>query len=117
MYILLLQGFCHVNIFTYFSEVKKINTRVKIQKYSNTVSPLAGISFVNYYFNKVGFSQLIDNELGNRVKRAGFSYSDMIKNLTNVFLSGGDVIEDISTHLGSHLKEYLIIMYQVQIRY
>jgi len=78
---------------------------VKIQKYTTTTSPFSGISFVNYFFNEVGLSQLIDNELGIRVKYAGFSYSDIIRNLTNVFLRGGDVIEDISTHLGSHLKE------------
>lgn len=78
---------------------------MKIQKYSNTVSPFAGISFSNHSFNNVGLSQLIDNELGCRVKYAGYSYSDIIRNLTNVFLSGGDVIEDIGTHLSSHLKE------------
>lgn len=50
-------------------------------------------------------SQLIDNELGIRVKLAGYSYSDIIRNLSKVFLSGGDVIEDVSIHLGSHLKE------------
>jgi hypothetical protein len=78
---------------------------VKIQKYKNTVSPFAGISFVNNMFNKVGLSQLIDNELGLRVRYAGYQYSDIIRNMTNVFLSGGDVIEDIGTHLNAHLKE------------
>jgi len=78
---------------------------MKIQKYTNSVSPFAGISLVNYHFNKVGLSQLIDKELGSRVKYTGFSYSDIIRNLCNVFLSGGDVIEDVQTHLGLHLKE------------
>jgi len=78
---------------------------VKIQKYTNTVNPFAGISFVNHSFNKVGLNQLIDNELGSRVKYVGFSYSDIIRNMTNVFLSGGDVIEDIGSHLNAHLKE------------
>ncbi len=78
---------------------------MKIQKYTNTVSPFSGISFVNHAFNKIGLSQLIDTELGNRVKYVGYSYSDIIRNLCNVFLSGGDVIEDVSTHLGTHLKE------------
>ena len=78
---------------------------MKIQKLSKTLSPFAGISFVNHYFNKIGLSQLIDNELGSRVKTIGYSYSDIIRNLTNVFLSGGDVVEDISTHLGEHLKD------------
>ena len=78
---------------------------VKVQKYMNSVSPFSGISFVNESFNKVGLSQLIDSELGKRVKYTGYSYSEIIRNLTNVFLSGGDVIEDVSTHLGQHLKE------------
>jgi len=85
--------------------LNKTLTIVKIQKYTNTVSPFAGISLVNNSFNKAGLNQLIDNELGSRVKYVGFSYSDIIRNLCNVFLSGGDVIEDVSTHLGSHLKE------------
>lgn len=78
---------------------------MKVQQYSTTVNPFSGISFVNHIFNRVGLSQLIDEELGARVKYVGYSYSDIIRNLTNVFLSGGDVIEDVSSHLGTHLKE------------
>lgn len=78
---------------------------IKIQNYKKSVSPFSGISFVNQAFSNIGLSQLIDSELGERVKYAGYSYSDIIRNLTNVFLSGGNVIEDISTHLGAHLKE------------
>jgi hypothetical protein len=77
---------------------------MKLQKISTPVSPFAGISFVNNEFVKVGMSQLIDNELGRRVKTVGFSYSDIVKNLFNVFLSGGSCAEDIQTHLGKHLK-------------
>jgi len=77
---------------------------MKIQKISSNVSPFAGISFVNYEFDKTGMSQLIDNELGARVKTVGFLYSDIIKNLCNVFFSGGDCAEDIQTHFGHHLK-------------
>lgn len=77
---------------------------MKIQKSSNSTSPFSGISFVNYHFNKCGLTQLIDNELGGRVKTIGFSYSDIIRNLTNVFLSGGNCAEDIQTHLGAYLK-------------
>ncbi|MCD4696792.1 MAG: IS1380 family transposase [Bacteroidales bacterium] len=77
---------------------------MKIQKLSSSVSPFAGISFANNSFNKSGISQLIDIELGKRVKTIGFNYSEIFRNLSNVFFSGGDVIEDISTHLGEHLK-------------
>ena len=77
---------------------------MKVQKISSNVSPFAGISFVNNSFNETGISQLIDNELGARVKTVGFSYSDIIKTQSNIFFSGGDCAEDIQTHLGKHLK-------------
>jgi hypothetical protein len=77
---------------------------MKLQKISTTVSPFAGISFVHNEFVKSGMSQLIDNELGYRVKTFGYLYSDIIKNLINIFNSGGSCAEDIQTHLGKHLK-------------
>jgi hypothetical protein len=78
---------------------------IKVQNYKKSVSPFSGISFVNESFNKIGLSSLIDSELGERVQYAGYSYSEIIRNLSNVFLSGGDVIEEVSSHLGTHLKE------------
>ena len=77
---------------------------MKIQNISNNISPFAGVSMVNHEFEKIGLSQLIDNELGQRVKTVGYSYSDIIKNLGNVFYCGGDCAEDLHTHLKDHLK-------------
>lgn len=77
---------------------------MKLQKKSTNISPFAGISFINSEFNKSGMSQLIDKELGLRVKTTGYRYSDIIKNLCNVFYSGGNCAEDIQSHLGNHLK-------------
>lgn len=77
---------------------------IKVQKLHGSVSPFAGISFVNELFNQSGLSNLIDNELGMRAKITGYQYSEIIRNLSNVFISGGDCIEDISTHLKDHLK-------------
>ena len=76
---------------------------VKVQKLQGTVSPFAGISFVNDMFNNSGMSELIDNELGMRGGLTGYSYSEIIRNLSNVFISGGEYIEDLDTYL----KEYL----------
>ncbi len=81
-----------------------IFTRMKIQNFKTTVNPFSGNSLVNHYFNKSGLSQLVDSELGVRVKFAGYQYSEIFRNLTNVFLSGGNVIEDINTHFREHLK-------------
>ncbi len=38
-----------------------------------------------------------------RVQTTGYQYSEIIRNLSNVFISGGDCIEDVSTHLKDHL--------------
>ncbi len=77
---------------------------MKIQNFKTAVNPFSGNSLVNHYFNKSGMSQLIDNELGIRVKYVGYQYSEIFRNLTNVFLSGGDAIEDINSHFGEYLK-------------
>ena len=77
---------------------------MKIQNFKTTVNPFSGNSLVNHHFNKSGMSQLIDNELGARVKYIGYQYSEIFRNLTNVFLSGGDAIEDINAHFGEYLK-------------
>jgi len=77
---------------------------MKIQNFKTSVNPFSGNSLVNHHFNKVGMSHLIDNELGARVKYVGYQYSEIFRNLTNIYLSGGDVIEDINTHFREHLK-------------
>ena len=77
---------------------------IKVQKLIGSVSPFAGVSFINSLFNQSGLSKLIDNELGERTKYTGYKYSEIIRNLCNVFISGGDCIEDISSHLKSHLS-------------
>lgn len=78
--------------------------KIKVQKLTDSVSPFAGISFVNALFNQSGLSKLIDTELGMRVQTVGYQYSEIIRNLSNVFISGGDCIEDISAHLKDHLE-------------
>lgn len=77
---------------------------MKIQNFKTSVNPFSGNSLVNHHFNKSGMSQLIDNELGLRVKYVGYQYSEIFRNLTNIFLSGGDVIEDINTHFREYLQ-------------
>ena len=77
---------------------------MKIQNFKTAVNPFLGNPLVDHHFNKSGMSQLIDKELGMRVGYAGFQYSEIFRNLTNIFLSGGDVIEDINIHFGEYLK-------------
>ncbi len=77
---------------------------MKVQYFKTQTSPFSGIPFVNHFFNQSGVSELIDNELGSRGKNAVYTYSDIFRNLTNVFLSGGDAIEDINSHFRDYLK-------------
>lgn len=78
---------------------------MKVIKSNKTISPFAGISFVNESFKTSGISDLIDSTLGKRVKTVGYQYSDIFKSLTSVFMSGGDAIEDLNTCFGKYLKE------------
>jgi len=81
------------------------NFVTKIAKNSKNITPFAGISYINSEFINCGMSQLIDNELGNRVSTIGYSYSDIIRNWTNLFLCGGDCAEDIQVHLRPTLEQ------------
>jgi hypothetical protein len=60
----------------------------KVQKVSQTITPFGGISFVNNVFNQVGLSKLIDSELGIRVHGMDYRYSEIIRNLFNIFFCG-----------------------------
>lgn len=80
---------------------------IKVQKIIETASLFAGIYFVNNLFNSCGLDSLINNGLGIRSKLTCYQYGEIIRNLTNTFLAGGDHIEDINNE---HLKEYLIII-------
>jgi len=77
---------------------------IKVQKLRGNVSPFAGISFINNLFNSCGLSSLIDSELGIRGRLAGYQYSEIFRNLSNIFLAGGSHIEDINDE---HLKKHL----------
>ena len=48
------------------------------------------------FFDQFGLTKLIDNELKSRGLKSKYSYSDIVKNLSAIFLCGGDVIEDIN---------------------
>ncbi len=68
---------------------------------TENISAYGGLNFISERFNKLDFSSLIENQLGQRPLQSKFSYSDVIKNLWMLFLSGGDCAEDIQEHLKS----------------
>jgi len=80
---------------------------MKLQKISTQVSPFSGICFINEEYSKCGFTQLLDKQLGMRCKPVGFSYSEIIQNLMNLFFCGGDCAEDIQSHVSKDLKSIL----------
>jgi hypothetical protein len=81
------------------------NYMPKIEKKSQNITPFAGISYVNTQFNNCGLGQLIDTELGVRVKTTGYSYSEIFRTWFNIFFCGGECAEDIQEHLYSTLAQ------------
>jgi hypothetical protein len=77
----------------------------KIQIISKTLTPFAGVFYVNDEFVRSGLSQLIDDQLGHRVSTKGYSYSNLFRNFFNLFLSGGECAEDIQTHFRPTLEQ------------
>lgn len=76
----------------------------KIQKSPQSVTPFAGISFINEAFAHCGLSKLIDKELGRR-SVAGYQYSDIFRSWLDIFFCGGEVAEDIQQHLRPTLEQ------------
>jgi hypothetical protein len=62
----------------------------KIQNVYQTITPFAGVSFINREFNRCGLSKLIDKELGLRTP-AGYQYSDIFRSWFDIFFCGGGV--------------------------
>ena len=77
----------------------------KIQKISKNITPFAGAFFVNEEFNNSGLRKLIDNQLGSRAPTKGYSYGNLFGNFFNLFLSGGECVEDIQQHFRSTLEQ------------
>ncbi len=77
----------------------------KIEKSNQKINPFGGLNFVIDQIDKLGLSQLVDNQLGERSKLAKYSFSDIIKSLWSVFFCGGNCAEDINEHLRRYLKD------------
>ena len=73
---------------------------MKLQIKSESVTPFAGISFIDEMFEKHGINNLINNELGfrsgSKTSPKGFSYSDI---LNHIFYCGGDCAKIAKIHL------------------
>lgn len=78
---------------------------MKIEKSKQLVNPFGGLNFVVETIKQSGTLDLIDNQLGERVKQATYTYSDLILGLWSVFFCGGDCSEDINEHLKVYLQQ------------
>jgi hypothetical protein len=77
----------------------------KIQKISKNLTPFAGVFFANEEFKRSGLRKLIDNQLGIRVSTKGYSYGNLVGNFFNLFLCGGECVEDIQQHFRPTLEQ------------
>jgi len=85
----------------------------KVQKISKTITPFAGVFYVNDEFKRSGLRKLIDRQLGNRVSTKGYSYGNLIGNFFNLYLCGGECLhwaqhtcaEDLQQHFRGTLEQ------------
>jgi hypothetical protein len=77
----------------------------KVQKLSKNITPFSGVFFVNDEFNRCGLRKLIDKQLGSRISTQGYSYGNLFGNFFNLFLSGGECVEDIQQHFRPTLEQ------------
>jgi hypothetical protein len=90
-------------IFVISKNKKDLHMGTKVEQKRQRVTPFGGIFFVNDEFTRSGLSGLIDKELGRRTV-LGYQYSDIFRTWISIFLCGGDVAEDVHTHLRSTLE-------------
>lgn len=76
----------------------------KIVKSPSQVTPFAGINFIDKMLERSGVLELIDSQLGRRVKNSGYSYSDIFRTYWDIPFCGGEYAEDVQGHLRQTLK-------------
>ena len=67
------------------------------------ITPFGGIFSIMEQFDSK-LSSVIDSTLGIRSSTFGYQYSEIIRSLMSVYFCGGSCIEDVTTHLMSHLS-------------
>lgn len=77
---------------------------MKVQKSTQNINSFGGLNFILNEIQKAGLPQLIDNELGKRVKQAEYQKSDVLINLWSIIFCGGDCADDVTEHLKNEFK-------------
>ncbi len=65
------------------------------------IHSFGGINFADKIISNASIYKSIDNILGNRGSRAGYSYSDLLRSYMLMVLCGDECAEDITEHLRS----------------
>ena len=82
---------------------KIINDAAKVQIKSEKNTPFGGIFHVRELFSRF-VAPIIDKVLGIRCTSFGYQYSEIVGSLACVYFCGGDCVEDVTSHLMSHLS-------------
>lgn len=78
---------------------------MKVTTSTEHIGAFGGLNFISQHFDTLDLKLLIDKVLGSRPTQSTYSYTDIIKNLWLLFLSGGDCAEDIQEHLKSDFTQ------------
>jgi hypothetical protein len=91
-------------------------TGTKVQKSSQTITPFAGISFINEEFFHCGLARLIDKELGYRQSTKGFKHgnahvktyqAELLERCYKLLNDNGFFINRSRMDAGSYSKEII----------
>lgn len=72
------------------------NMTAKVQIKNDTINSLGGIFFAIDQFRASRLAKLVNNTLGSKGLNARFKFSDTLENMASIFLSGGEVLEDVN---------------------
>ncbi len=68
----------------------------KIQIKNDGIHSFGGLFFIIDQFRASGLAQLVDNTLDVNGLNSKYKYSNIVENLTSVYMSGGEVLEDVN---------------------
>jgi len=78
---------------------------MKITYSKENINSFGGINFADSIIGNTSVYKTIDQTLGQRGIKAGYSYSDLFRSYLLIVLCGGGCAEDITEHLRSELSQ------------
>ena len=80
----------------------------KVSMISEKITPFGGIFHMREHFSRF-VGPVIDKVLGLRCTSFGYQYSEIVGTLSRVYFCGGDCVEDVTSHLMSHLQSFRVL--------